>query len=103
MIIIKVPNNLSTQNTNVTNFNNCLISGKISKRDPLLEICNETFVTEQSKDSELSVIYHEILNNGSSKKFPNYFIHPDSKVLMLKKQNHIQNTFSYHIIVPHSL
>ena len=82
---------------------NCLISGNENKKDPLLEISNQTFVQEQIKDPELAPIYNEIVKKGSSSKYPNYFIHPDSKILMFKKENVINNTFSYLIIVPLSL
>lgn len=39
---------------------------------------------------------------GLSVKYPNYFIHPDTKVLMFRKE-HIDSTITFHIVVPHSL
>ena len=47
---------------------------------------SETFVTKQCKDSDLSNIYNEILAVGH---FPNYFIHPDSKVWMFEKKQDV--------------
>lgn len=72
-------------------------------RDPLLEISNETFVKEQSKDSQLSVIYNEILNTGTCVKDKNYYIHPDTKVLMYKKYNEYNLNYQHVIVVPQSL
>ena len=44
----EINNETYSENVNYTAlyFADCLISGKTSKRDPLLEISNETFVTE---------------------------------------------------------
>lgn len=81
---------------------NCLISGKHTNRYPLLEISNETFRNEQQNDLNLVTIYDHILQNGTSPSFPKYFIRPDFKVIMLKKDL-INNSFSYHIVVPYSL
>ena len=81
----------------------CLISGPSHRKDPLLEISNKTFIEELTKDSQLSCIHNEILQKGCSEKFSKYFIHPDSKVLMFIKENTINNTFSYLIIVTDSL
>ena len=100
-IIYSTPNSNRVPSSTV--HVNCLISGPNHKRDPLLEISNETFIEEQTKDPQLSCIYKEILQKGCSEKFPKYFIHPDSKVLMFKKENTINNTFSYLIIVSDSL
>ena len=61
-----------------------------------------TFVEEETKDPELFQIYNEITNNASASKYPYYFMHPNSKILMFKKENAINNIFSDLIFVPKS-
>ena len=70
-----------------------MISRNASKKDPLLGISNQTFVSEQIKSPQLKPIYEEILNNGCSKMFPKYFIHPDSKALMFKRENTYDSSY----------
>lgn len=48
---------------------NYLIIGKNLKKDLLLEISDETFISQQKKDSDLQTVYNEIFKNGLSRNF----------------------------------
>jgi transposase InsO family protein len=72
----------------------------IDNQDPLLEISSNTFLTEQIKDENLSVIYNSLLNGNNDTKYKEYHIDRNSKLLMFNKSD--DNTESK-IVVPRSI
>lgn len=92
-------------NTDPNQFVNVIVNNtqNVNIQDPLLEISDETFVNAQIKDKKLAPIYEQILNTGKYQKDERYFIHPDSKLLMIKFANELNKDFSYRIVVPHTL
>lgn len=103
-----IENSVSTSDCTSPNFSknsnsvNC-VNQLVTTTDPPFEISNQTFQKEQLNDPDLAVIIDSIIQKGSYEPDNNYFIHPDSKILMLKKSNSQNSEFTYLIVVPKNL
>jgi transposase InsO family protein len=92
----------SEENCCMPEVSHVLNNINVNTQDPLLEISSNTFVTEQLKDPDLSLIYNKLLN-----KIPinnkNYFIDKETSMLKINPTSKENSSTHPKIVVPKSL
>lgn len=68
-----------------------------------MQISKEAMFQEQRNDDNITTIIENITSENPDAKFKNYFIHPDSGLLMIRKFSQAESNLNGKIIVPASL
>lgn len=96
---------ISTNSSTIEqNLNNVTAQESSSTQDPPMEISENTFLIEQRNDPAIMEIIDSITSENPNPKFKNFFIHPDTGLLMIKRKFvDSENSPHIKIIVPQCL